>query len=97
MQCIEELRNILKEAEAMAPTHGELCAVSVPVELVRKMIMEPAETQAELDAVKELEAIKAHVSYLTERNNALIAQVKALAFAVRCGGISGKDVCYEID
>lgn len=54
-------------------------------------IMDPTEKQAELNAIKE------HVRYLNEKNNMLIAEVKALAFAVRCGGISGKEVRYEID
>lgn len=54
-------------------------------------IMDHTEKQMELNEIKE------HVRYLNEKNNMLIAEVKALAFAVRCGGISGKEVHYEID
>lgn len=38
MKAIEELRNILEKAEATAPACGTLCAVDVPVDLVRKII-----------------------------------------------------------
>jgi len=32
-----------------------------------------------------------------KENDRLKGEIKALAFAVRCNGVSGNEVCYEID
>lgn len=44
---------------------------------------------------KEREELLAHIEYLNRQNNGMKGEIKALAFAVRCNGISGNEVQYE--
>lgn len=43
------------------------------------------------------EELKAHIEYLREKNATMKGEMKALAFAVRCNGVSGNEVRYETD
>lgn len=49
--------------------------------------------------VTEIEAdareLRAHIEYLSRQNDSMKGEIKALAFAVRCGGVSGSEVEYE--
>lgn len=45
----------------------------------------------------ECEELKAHIEYLRRQNDSMKGEIKALAFAVRCGGVSGNEVAYEAD
>ena len=44
---------------------------------------------------KEREELRAHIEYLSRQNDNMKGEIKALTFAVRCNGISGKEVQYE--
>ena len=44
---------------------------------------------------KEREELRAHIEYLRRENEGLKGEVKAMAFAVRCNGVSGNEVKYE--
>ena len=44
---------------------------------------------------KEREELRAHIEYLNRQNDSMKGEIKALAFAVRCNGISGNEVEYE--
>lgn len=66
----------------------------------RKMVYEVIERQptvCENDLRMQCEELKAHVEYLRRQNDSMKGEIKALAYAVRCGGISGNEVTYEID
>lgn len=49
------------------------------------------------DLIMQCKELKAHVEYLRRQNDSMKGEIKALAFAVRCGGISGNEVAYETD
>ena len=53
------------------------------------------DTQADFKLL--CEELKAHVDYLNKKNMNLEGQIKALAFAVRCNGVGGNEVSYEIN
>lgn len=66
----------------------------------RKMICEVIKRQpmvCDNDLIMQCEKQKAHVEYLRRRNDSMKGEIKALTFAVRCGGISGNEVTYETD
>ena len=44
-----------------------------------------------------VDELKAHIEYLKGKNENLKGQIRALAFAVRCNGVSGNEVKYEAD
>ena len=46
---------------------------------------------------KKCEELKAHIEYLRRQNDIMRGEIKALTFAVKCGGVSGNEVCYEGD
>lgn len=47
------------------------------------------------DTAKELSELKAHVEYLSRQNESMRGEIRALAFAVRCNGVSGNEVRYD--
>ena len=70
-------------------------------ELIAEMIKN---TPTVIEIEKEQEELKMRIEYikdinraLQKRNDRLKGEVKALAFAVRCNGVSGNEVCYETD
>lgn len=66
-------------------------------ELIAKMIQDTP-TAKKADELKLLcEELKAHIEYLRSQNDSMKGEIKALVFAVRCGGISGNEVKYETD
>ena len=66
-------------------------------ELIAQMV-ENAPTVINLTEIeKEREELKAHIEYLRKQNESMKGEIKALAFAVRCGGVSGNEVHYEAD
>ena len=46
------------------------------------------------EAKKVCEELKAHIEYLNRQNEKMKGEIKALVFAVRCGGVSGNEVQY---
>lgn len=48
-----------------------------------------------IDTAKELSELKAHVEYLSRQNESMKGEIRALAFAVRCNGVSGNEVRYD--
>ena len=46
---------------------------------------------------KMCEKLKAHIEYLRRQNDSMKGEIKAFKFAIRCGGVSGNEVRYEID
>jgi len=66
-------------------------------ELIAEMVRN-APTVMEAEELKLLcEELKAHVEHLRKQNNIMEGQIKALVFALRCNGVSGNEVSYEID
>ena len=65
-------------------------------ELIAEMVSNAPTFETD-DLKLKCEELKAHVEYLRRRNDSMKGEIKALAFAVRCGGISGNEVEYEID
>ena len=65
-------------------------------ELIAAMVSN-APTVETYDLKLKCEELKAHVEYLRKCNDFMKGEIKALAFAVRCGGISGNEVGYETD
>ena len=66
-------------------------------ELIAKMIRDTP-TAKKADELKLLcEELKAHIEYLRKQNDSMKGEIKALVFAVRCGGVSGNEVKYETD
>lgn len=43
----------------------------------------------------ENEELKAHIEYLSRQAEGMRGEIKALAYSVRCNGVSGNDVHYE--
>ena len=50
-----------------------------------------------VETEKMCEELKAHIEYLRRQNDSMKGEIKALVFAVRCGGVSGNEVKYETD
>lgn len=66
-------------------------------ERIAKMIDDAPTVKKEKDMKLMCEEPKAHIEYLRRQNDSMKGEIKALAFAVRCGGISGNEVAYEAD
>lgn len=66
-------------------------------ELIAEMVenMPTIEDTDELE--KENEELKIHIAFLNNKISDLKGQIKALVFAVRCDGVSGSEVNYEVD
>jgi len=60
-------------------------------------IIEKTPIKDEIETEKMCEELKAHIEYLRRQNDSMKGEIKALAFAVRCGGVSGNEVAYETD
>lgn len=43
----------------------------------------------------ENEELKAHIEYLSRQAERMKGEIKALAYSVRCNGVSGNEVHYE--
>ena len=41
------------------------------------------------------DVLKAHINYLSRRVERMKGEIKALAYSVRCNGVSGNEVPYE--
>ena len=66
-------------------------------ELIAKMI-DNAPTIDDMKKIKmQQEELKAGIQHYQRENERLRGQIKALAFAVRCNGVSGNEVSYEAD
>ncbi len=67
----------------------------------RELIAEMVENAPTIKEPSELtmvcEELKAAIEHYRRENDRLKGQIKALAFAVRCNGISGNEVRYETD
>lgn len=61
--------------------------------LVRELRGEGAD---DMDKLKmENDELKAHIDYLTRQADRMRGEIKALAFSVRCNGVSGGDIRYD--
>ncbi len=65
---------------------------SIVLSVIDKM---PIKDNIEMKKIYEEQ--RAHIEYLSRQNNAMKGEIKALAFAVRCNGVSGNEVRYETD
>lgn len=66
-------------------------------ELIAQMVANaPTVTNIE-EAQMMCKELRAHVEYLQRENGIMRGKIDALAFAVRCLGISWKEVRYEVD
>ena len=64
-------------------------------ELIAKMI-ENAPTITEYDQLQEENGeLKRHIEYLKSKINSQNAEIRALAFAIRCNSVSGNEVKYD--
>lgn len=62
--------------------------------IVREMRGEA--TDVSKDNLKiENEELKAHIEYLSRQSERMKGEIKALAYSVRCNGVSGNEVHYE--
>lgn len=66
-------------------------------ERIAEMIADAPTCIDQNETAKMIEELKAHVEYLRRHNDSMKGEIKALAFAVRCNGISGNEVMYEAD
>ena len=62
--------------------------------IVREMRGEA--TDVDRDNLKiENEELKTHIEYLSRQSERMKGEIKALAYSVRCNGVSGNEVHYE--
>ena len=66
-------------------------------ELIAEMIKSAPTVTNTIEMEKMCEGLKAHIEWLSRENDRMKGEIKALAFAVRCGGVSGNEVRYEDD
>ena len=66
-------------------------------ELIAEMIQNAPTVKQDNKMEVMCEDLKAHIEYLKRQNDSMKGEIKALTFAVRCGGISGREVTYETD
>lgn len=66
-------------------------------ELIADMVKNAPTVESDKELLKMCEELKAHANYLSRENARMEGQIKALAFAVRCNGVSGNEVRYESD
>ena len=65
--------------------------------MARKLIVDAPEVDVDEEMEKKCHELECHVEYLAKVNARLRGQITALAFAVRCNGVSGNEVRYEVD
>ena len=80
-------------SEAKENERGEICLSGQAV----KDIIELLEAEPSKDLKLQNENLKAGIEHYRHENYDLKGQLKALAFAVRCNGVSGGEVKYEQD
>ena len=66
-------------------------------ELIADMVKNAPTVTSAVEMEKMCEELKAHIEYLSRRNDVMKGEIKALAFAIKCNGMSGTEVRYEID
>ena len=66
-------------------------------ELIADMIKNAPTVTTAVEMEKACEELRAHIEYLRRQNDSMKGEIKALVFAVRCGGVSGNEVRYETD
>ena len=66
-------------------------------ELIAGMVKNTPTATSAIEMEKVCEELRAHIEYLSRQNNMMKGEIKALAFAVRCSGVSGNEVRYETD
>ena len=67
------------------------------MELIAKMVENAPTAHSGEDYRLMCEELKAINGQFRAENNRLKGEIKALAFAVRCNGVSGNEVRYETD
>lgn len=66
-------------------------------EQIAEMIQNAPTQETQQDYKLLCEELKGHIDHLRMQRDIMKGEIKALAFAVRCNGISGNEVRYEID
>lgn len=67
-------------------------------ELIADMVQRTPTIRIEqTETEKMCEEYRAAIEHYRRKNDQLSGQIKALAFAVRCNGVSGNEVRYETD
>lgn len=67
-------------------------------ELIADMVQRAPTIRIEqTETEKMCEEYRAAIEHYRRKNDQLSGQIKALAFAVRCNGVSGNEVRYEDD
>lgn len=65
--------------------------------LIADMINNAPTVTSTVEMEKMCEELKVHIEWLSRENDKMKGEIKALKFAVRCNGVSGNEVRYEID
>lgn len=79
-------------SEARENEKGEICLSGQAVKDIVELLMD-VETLEELKLQND--NLNSGIDFYREENRKLQGQIKALAFAVRCNGVSGGEVEYE--
>lgn len=66
-------------------------------ELIANMINNAPTITSIFEMENRCKILKAHIKQLSKQNDSMKGEIKALAFTVRCNGISGNEVQYEVD
>lgn len=66
-------------------------------ELIAEMVKNAPTVTVNEELVKRCQELSANAEYLRSENSKMRGQIVALAFAVRCNGVSGNEVKYEDD
>lgn len=68
------------------------------MKLIADMVQRaPTIGKEQTETEKMCEEYRAAIEHYRRENDQLRGQIKALAFAVRCNGVSGNEVIYETD
>lgn len=94
MQKGEPMSRLIDVDELIEKLHGTAFKDgddrSIALSVIDKM---PIKDNIEMEKI--CEELRANIEYFNRQNNAMKGEIKALAFAVRCNGVSGNEVQYE--
>ena len=90
MSRLSEVDELIEKLHGTAFKDGDDRSIALSV--IDKM---PIKDNIEMEKI--CEELRVNIEYFNRQNNAMKGEIKALAFAVRCNGVSGNEVQYESD